>query len=474
MANTREVLGEQETLDGLVNHTITSFEEDGVTTLANGYTFYYNPVIESVVFPNLTEVPQYMMAETSVIQINQDNFPAATRLGRYAFYDCYKLESVDLPNITYSDGLAFAYNYRLEYVNLPGLTEIPNQFFYQCSNLYSFDTSKIKRIGVYGFENTKICKLILPVCTSLSSGICENDFRFSLIDITQKITFDSSVFYRARSLAHVILRSPTLCPCTVETLFQESSIEAGLGWIYVPTELIDEYKSATNWSSYADQIVDISEYPKLLQDETISDSWSEILASENDGSYLSKYNLGDIKYLDLNGTQVPMQIVAINGDTMSNGEKAKLTWLSKSLIESREMNKTYTSIGGWDASYLRSWLRNVLYNQIDATVKNAIKPVQKTYYDYHVRATITLEDTVWIPSYREIVGGYSIEDSGVTYTNVFSDNESRIKRNGMTGNTDYWFLRSAPSNNFYVINNNGSHTQMSPTSSEGVCLGFCT
>ena len=58
MANTRETLGEQATLDGLINHTLTSFEEDGVTTLGN-YALYRNSALTSVKFPNLTNTGQY-------------------------------------------------------------------------------------------------------------------------------------------------------------------------------------------------------------------------------------------------------------------------------------------------------------------------------------------------------------------------------------------------------------------------------
>ena len=36
LANTRDVLGDQETLDGLIGKTLTEFEEDGATTVING------------------------------------------------------------------------------------------------------------------------------------------------------------------------------------------------------------------------------------------------------------------------------------------------------------------------------------------------------------------------------------------------------------------------------------------------------
>jgi hypothetical protein len=37
-------------------------------------------------------------------------------------------------------------------------------------------------------------------------------------------------------------------------------IGAGTGYIYVPTALIEEYKSATNWSTYATQFRALEDY----------------------------------------------------------------------------------------------------------------------------------------------------------------------------------------------------------------------
>lgn len=53
LANTRETLGDQATLDGLVEKTLTSFEEDGVTTVINN-AMARHPQLTSVKFPALT------------------------------------------------------------------------------------------------------------------------------------------------------------------------------------------------------------------------------------------------------------------------------------------------------------------------------------------------------------------------------------------------------------------------------------
>jgi hypothetical protein len=43
----------------------------------------------------------------------------------------------------------------------------------------------------------------------------------------------------------------------------DSSVASGSGYIYVPAALVDSYKAATNWSTYAEQIRAIEDYPEI-------------------------------------------------------------------------------------------------------------------------------------------------------------------------------------------------------------------
>ena len=43
----------------------------------------------------------------------------------------------------------------------------------------------------------------------------------------------------------------------------------GTGFVYVPAESVDTYKSATNWSTYAEQIRAIEDYPEITGGATI-------------------------------------------------------------------------------------------------------------------------------------------------------------------------------------------------------------
>ena len=42
-------------------------------------------------------------------------------------------------------------------------------------------------------------------------------------------------------------------------MLQSTPIANGTGYVYVPDDMVDTYKSATNWSTYASQIKGMSE-----------------------------------------------------------------------------------------------------------------------------------------------------------------------------------------------------------------------
>ena len=61
----------------------------------------------------------------------------------------------------------------------------------------------------------------------------------------------------------MILRSETMAVLKYTKAFEGTPIESGTGYIYVPAALIDSYKTATNWTQYADQFRAIEDYPDI-------------------------------------------------------------------------------------------------------------------------------------------------------------------------------------------------------------------
>lgn len=126
------------------------------------------------------------------------------------------IQSVSLPNCSNASINNIFYNCRsLEIVNLPKLTYAYRGMFYGCSKLASLSLPCCNNIGVQAFMNAS-------TLTSLTLG--------------------------ANSVATL----------QNTNAFTGTPIESGTGYIYVPSDLVESYKSANNWSTYASQIMAIS------------------------------------------------------------------------------------------------------------------------------------------------------------------------------------------------------------------------
>ena len=134
----------------------------------------------------------------------------------YIFGDCVNLQSVDMPNVTDVKGNAFRGCSALTSVNLPKLTKVDTAGFLQCAALTRVDFPFVTRI-------------------------------------------ESSGFYGCSALKTLILRSETVCVLGGTNVLQGTAIAKGTGYVYVPDALVDAYKTASNWTTHANQIKGISE-----------------------------------------------------------------------------------------------------------------------------------------------------------------------------------------------------------------------
>ncbi len=227
-------------------------------------------------------------------------------------------------------------------------------------------------------------------------------------------------------------------------------------------------------------------------DDTITDSWDDIIAASKNGTYKTKYKVGDTKKIDL-GTEgiVAMQLVAMDTDDLADGSgKAPMTWISEQLLAtSKRMNPSRTqnedgtyqegtgTIGGWEKSEMRAYLKDTVMPMIPSNVRSAIKPVTKYTIIYDtsssaVNDVATTED-VWIPSVREMGWPYK-ETKGAMYSEKFPDNASRIKKKAGTSSASWWWLRSAYINNYFIsVYSGGSNGDGGAILSGGVVLSFC-
>lgn len=131
-----------------------------------------------------------------------------TTLRQNAFTSCSKLVKVCVPNVKTVNNLAFA----------------------SCANLKTIDISSCETLNGQPFQS---CSRLLRVIIRQTNKVCNMLY--------------SSIFatcYRFVGATHVTYNPEGLKD----------------GYIYVPDELVEQYKVATNWSTYADQIKPLSEY----------------------------------------------------------------------------------------------------------------------------------------------------------------------------------------------------------------------
>ena len=247
----------------------------------------------------------------------------------------------------------------------------------------------------------------------------------------------------------------------------------------------------SGWSpSNTNITADTSCYAQFVDEdmyESISDTWSEIIANVSNGTYSTKYHIGDTKKIDLGiEGEVIMQIVGIDVDDLAdNSGKAPITWISKQLLKTdRRMNPAKQSgtsgtgtLGGWEACEMRSYLINTIKPLLPSEVRNALKTVKKYSKIYNTSETavnnVVSNDDIWIPSAYE-VNFSDYETSGVTYSTAFPDNAnaSRIKHK-VGSSAAWWWLRSAnTATSFGRVYYDGSHNYYDAYLSRGVAVGF--
>ena len=181
-----------------------------------------------------------------------------TTVGVYAFFGCQALTAIDLPNVTRVKRNAFNSCNNLQTINIPKATEFGREAFVG-AGIQQADFSLVTTIGDLCFKmTTKLTYANLPLVTSLPI----DSFRLSTIqtaDFAAVTNINRTAFTDCKSLETLIIRTPSVCVISdISVALRGSKIAAGTGYIYVPDNLVDSYKTATNWVALANQIKPIS------------------------------------------------------------------------------------------------------------------------------------------------------------------------------------------------------------------------
>lgn len=221
------------------NVTISGKEYGGIEkvklpiTGENTYATFYATGIEEFLFDGITsfESDKAIGSAQGVYQVRP-----------YAFYSSTLLERVSCPNAVYFPVSCFEGCTALKDVNLPSMTTVSASLFANCSALEEVEIPLVLAIAAKLFNN----------CTSLKK-----------VDSSAAASIASSAFNNCSALEALILRNTTMATLANVNAFTGSAVASGTGYIYVPSSLIDSYKSATNWSTYSAQFRAIEDYPDI-------------------------------------------------------------------------------------------------------------------------------------------------------------------------------------------------------------------
>lgn len=205
-----------ETEDRCVRKTVTEISSDKVTTVRAH--LFHSSSLTSVDFPNATSIATYGFAYSN--GLTELYFPSVTSIGDTAIRECTNLVTLDCPKLLTIGNSTARGCTSLENLNLPSCTKVSNITFYGCSKLAKVDFPKVTSIG-------------------------------------------SQAFYNCSILETLILRSGTRCSLSATNALTNTPIAKGTGYIYVPSTLIESYKTATNWTTYANQFRTIEDYPEI-------------------------------------------------------------------------------------------------------------------------------------------------------------------------------------------------------------------
>lgn len=118
-------------------------------------------------------------------------------------------------------------------------TSIGDSAFYSCSELTTADFPVAATIVGYAFDS----------CSALTT-----------VNFPAATSIGDSAFDSCSKLKSLLLRGNNVCTLSSTNTFSSTPISSGTGYIYVPSALIEQYKAATNWSTYAAQFRALEDY----------------------------------------------------------------------------------------------------------------------------------------------------------------------------------------------------------------------
>ena len=221
------------------------------------YAFYYRTTLSTVTLPNCQSVLSHAFQLCE--NITSVNLSICTSIDWYAFANCSRLSYISLPECRSINYYAFQGCNSLEELYLPSCSVI-SEAFQSCSSLRSVNLPVCSKIdGRCFFSCPNLSYVSIPECVSLGRSCFQTCKALSEINLPKCSSLDSQVFFNCTSFMKLTLGYSSVVSVKNVNAFSSTLIASGTGSIYVPSSLVDAYKSATIWSAFSSQIFPIPE-----------------------------------------------------------------------------------------------------------------------------------------------------------------------------------------------------------------------
>ena len=254
-------------LDSYLEKSLEEYSNDKVTELETA-AFANQGKLKKINCPNLKSIGVSCFSGC-ISLVDVGDMSNITTIKSDAFYNCSSLTSLSFPNAVDGDeeGMigktAFSRCINLVTIDLPKAKKFDNTVFFNCIKLREvFFPSMTGGISGSMFKN----------CSSLTKAT----FPSAVTAINSTYQWDAS-FLSCSNLQALILKSPTLINLkSSDALIGNTTVTNDAlspnyqgdnpGYIYVPKALVEDYKTATNWSVFADKFRAIEDYPEICNE----------------------------------------------------------------------------------------------------------------------------------------------------------------------------------------------------------------
>ena len=254
--------GNHDAEDGMVTRALSEYSNSRVTTIGE-YAFAACSNLTTANFPNVVSI--YASAFQSCSGLTTISIPQATVISNNAFANCSSLTTANFPNVTNVGSYAFYCCSRLTTVSFPNVTNVGSYAFYNCSSLTAVSFPNATSINEYAFYGcNKLNTLNIPNAITIGNAAFQNCRSLTTASLPKITSILGTAFRSCSILTSVYILASSIVSLGSASAFAStpmwsSTYTGSWGSIYVPASLVDSYKSAKNWSAYAERITAYTE-----------------------------------------------------------------------------------------------------------------------------------------------------------------------------------------------------------------------